>query len=71
MSLALVVTGFALIVLLDLIPLIRKKDGHGIAAFLLLFSPALVLAVLQAVGVEVPGVTVVLWRILHALGLTY
>ena len=52
MSLALVVTGFALIVLLDLIPLIRKKDGHGIAAFLLLFSPALVLAVLQAVGVE-------------------
>lgn len=67
----LVLTGFVIIILADLIPLIRRRSGRGIAAFFLLFLPALTLAVLQAKGIEVPSIMLVLDNIAKALGLSY
>ncbi len=68
---ALILAGFALIALIDLVPVIRRRSGHTAAAFLLFFVPALALAVLQAQGVELPSAMILLWKALHALGLNY
>ena len=68
---ALLWAGFLLIALIDLIPLIRQRDSRTVATFLLLFIPTLVLTGLQAAGVEIPGVMILWWRALRALGLSY
>lgn len=67
----LVLAGFALIALIDLIPLIRRRSGRGAAAFIILFVPALTLAVLLVNGVEVPSMLLLLQDMLKALGLSY
>ncbi len=67
----LILFGFALIVLIDLTPIIRRRSGRAAVAFLLLFAAALVLSVLQANSVEVPSVMLLLGDALKALGLSY
>ncbi|MGI6005159.1 MAG: hypothetical protein ACOX88_07075 [Christensenellales bacterium] len=68
---ALILTGFALIALIDLWPIMRHYRGRTAVTFFLLFIPALVLAVLQAAGVEVPSLLVALGDALKSLGISY
>lgn len=68
---ALLLVSFALIALKDLIPLVRQRSKRGIAAFLLLFLPALALSILQAVGIEVPSALALLGSAVKAMGLSY
>ena len=66
-----ILIGFSLIALIDLAPLIRLRKGRAIAAFAVLFAIALLLAVLQALNIQVPSVMYA-WRgILRWLGLEY
>lgn len=66
-----ILTGFALIALIDLMPLIRQRKGRAIAAFLVIFVVALPLAVLPALNIEVPSVMYA-WRdFIRWLGLGY
>lgn len=68
---AFLLIGFAVIAGKDLIPLIRQRSKRGIIAFLLMFLPALALAVLQIEGVEVPSAMILLGNAIKALGLSY
>ena len=67
----LVLIGFTLIVLIDLVPLIRKHLGHDIIAFLLLFILGLTIAILEVSGVEVPSIMLLLGDVLKSLGMSY
>lgn len=62
---------FALLALVDLGPLIRKKSRRGIKGFFILFIPALILAVLLKNKVEVPSLLISLGSIFKALGISY
>jgi hypothetical protein len=68
---ALVLAAFLLIALIDLVPLIRRREGAGIFAFLLLFIPALAIAMLQAYNITVPSAMLLLGEVFKALGLSY
>jgi hypothetical protein len=68
---ALMILGFAVIALTDLIPLIRQRSARDIFAFLLIFLMALTLATLQMVRVEVPSIMMLLGNAVKALGLSY
>jgi len=68
---ALVLIGFALIILIDLIPIFQRRSGRTAIAFLLLFIPALTIAILQTSGVEVPSVLMLIENIVRAMGLNY
>ncbi|MPM57416.1 hypothetical protein SDC9_104238 [bioreactor metagenome] len=67
----LILTGFTLIALIDLIPLIRQHAKSGIAAFSIVLITALTLAILQINKVEVPSVLILLGDALKALGISY
>jgi hypothetical protein len=67
----LILTGFTLIALIDLIPLIRRHAKREIAAFSIVFITALTLAILQINKVEVPSVLILLGDALKALGISY
>lgn len=67
----LMLIGFALIALIDLLPVIRRRSGRAVAAFLLLFTAALALSVLQVNGVEVPSAMLLLDDVLKTFGLSY
>ena len=67
----LILAGFALIALVDLVPIIRKHSMRGVLAFLLFFIPALTLALLQVNKVEVPSILILLGDWLKALGISY
>ncbi len=66
-----VLMGFALIALMDLVPLIRQRKGRAIAAFLVVFAVALPLAVLQALNIEVPSIMYAWAHFIRWLGLGY
>ena len=68
---ALILAGFVIIALIDLIPLIRQHAKNGIAAFSIVFITALTLAILQISKVEVPSVLLLLDGALRALGISY
>ena len=68
---ALILIGFALIVLVDFIPILRRRSGRTAAAFLVFFVPALTLALLQLNGVNVPSTVIVLWKAMKAIGVSY
>jgi Mg/Co/Ni transporter MgtE len=68
---ALVLAGFTLVALIDLIPMIRRRSGRAAAAFFVLFVPALALAVLQSIKIEVPSIMTLLGTLLKALGISY
>jgi hypothetical protein len=63
--------GFALIILIDLKPLIRARKGRAIAAFLVMFAVALTLAILQALNIEVPSTMYAWGNFVRWLGLGY
>ncbi|HWQ74206.1 MAG TPA: hypothetical protein VN441_02710 [Syntrophomonas sp.] len=67
----LILAGFALIALIDLVPIIRKRSWRGALTFLLFFIPALTLAVLREIRIEVPSVLILLGEALKALGISY
>jgi len=67
----LILAGFVLIALIDLVPIIRKRSWRGALIFLLIFIPALTLAVLQGIRIEVPSVLILLGKALKALGISY
>lgn len=68
---ALILIGFALIALIDLPPIVRKRSGRGAAAFLLLFITALTISVLQASSIEVPSILHLIGSAFKAVGLSY
>jgi hypothetical protein len=68
---ALILAGFAIMTLIDLIPLIRQHAKNGIAAFSIVFITALTLAILQISKVEVPSVLILIGDALKALGISY
>jgi hypothetical protein len=68
---ALAFAGFILIALIDLVPLIRQREGRGVLAFLLLFIPSLVIAYLLAKNITVPSAMLWLGEVFKALGLSY
>ncbi len=66
-----IVCGFILIALMDLLPLIRRKKWHAVAAFSCAFAAALTLAVLSTLHVEVPSAMDALGKAVRWLGLAY
>jgi hypothetical protein len=66
-----ILIGFALIALIDLIPLIERRFGRGVAAFILVFGVALTLSVLEAQDVDVPSIMLLWGDAVRALGLNY
>jgi len=65
------VGGFILLAWIDLWPMIRKKQARGIASFLVLWTAALTLAVLEAFDVQVPSVILAFEGIVRMVGLGY
>ena len=66
-----IVMGFLLIGLIDLRPLLAQRKLRAIAAFLVIFTLALVLTVLQKMNIKIPS-AMFAWRdLLQWLGLTY
>lgn len=68
---ALTVIGFLLLALVDLPPLLRKRDRRAIVAFSIFFLAALAMALLQVFHVEVPSVLLLLGEGLKKLGIGY
>ena len=66
-----ILTGFALVALIDLPPLLKRRDKRAVAAFLFLFGVALTLAVLQSLDVEVPSMMLLFDRMYKSIGLAY
>ena len=67
----LMLIGFALIALIDLTPIVRRRSLRDGAVFLVLFASALTLGVLEVRGAEVPSMLLLLGNMLKALGLSY
>lgn len=68
---ALVLIGFILIALIDLTPLMHQRKTRAITAFLIIFTVALLLAILQALNIEVPSIMHAWRNLLHWMGLEY
>jgi hypothetical protein len=62
---------FALIALVDLIPIIRRRLWRTLIAFLALYIPALTVSILLALKVNVPSTMIMLDKALKAIGLSY
>jgi len=67
----LLLAGFVLIALIDLIPLIRKRSWRGIVALLLLLIPALALSILLMSNIHVPSILVVIGNAIKSIGISY
>jgi len=66
-----ILLGCTLIALADIAPVIRAKEWNALVAVLVVFVPALVLAVLPIAGVEVPSILILIGDVFKALGLSY
>lgn len=66
-----ILMGFALLALLELPPLIRKGQRNAVVTFLVVFSLALALGLLQDAGITIPSVFTPWERLLRTLGLYY
>lgn len=66
-----IVLGFALIALIDLPTLLRERAWRDVAAFLVLFLPALAIALMIERGAKVPSAMRVLGEALKSMGLSY
>jgi hypothetical protein len=64
-------SGFALLLLIDLAPVIRRRDWRGAIAFLCFFVPGLVLAVLRHNMIDLPSALLLLGDLLKAWGISY
>jgi hypothetical protein len=67
----LTIIGFLLLALVDLPPLLRKRDRRAVVAFSIFFLAALALGLLRAFHVEVPSVLLLLGEGLKKLGIGY
>lgn len=63
--------GFALIALIDLIPIIRKKSWRALIVFLVLYLSALAISVLLVLNIDVPSTMIILDKALKAVHLSY
>jgi len=59
------------IALFDFVPLLRHRQKTAIAAFLMLFIPALVISLLLVKNIPVPSVMMMLGDLFKSIGLTY
>ncbi|HWQ75002.1 MAG TPA: hypothetical protein VN441_06785 [Syntrophomonas sp.] len=66
-----VIGGFALIALIDFLPLIRRRKWRAVAAFACVFAVALALAVLTVLNIEVPSAMSAWEDLIRWLGLGY
>lgn len=66
-----ILIGFLLIALIDFLPILKRRQKRSAAAFLVLFLPALTLAVLQIMKIEVPSIMLLLGKVIRALELNY
>jgi len=67
----LILAGFALIAIIDLLPLLKNRSWIEAIVFLVLFIPALTLALLEYKGIGAPSIMVVLDALLKSIGLSY
>ncbi|MEA5059165.1 hypothetical protein SDC9_111126 [bioreactor metagenome] len=66
-----ILIGFALVTIIDLVPLVRRRKKGGIAAFAILFCLGLTLSLLQTAGVPIPSILLALGDLFKAAGLNY
>jgi hypothetical protein len=66
-----VVISFAVIVLIDFIPIIKARSRRTTVAFLIVFIPALTVSVLIALKVRVPSILLVLDKAFKSIGISY
>ena len=66
-----VLVSFILIALIDFIPLSRYRAKWGTFAFLTLFVVGLTISILEAIGIDVPSIMMLLWDGLKTLGIIY
>lgn len=68
---AMIIIGFTLILLMDFLPIVRQRSWRSVLGFLLLFIPALTLALLRQNNVEVPSLMLALGDLLKTWGISY
>ncbi len=66
-----VIGGFALIVLMDFLPLVRWRKWRAAAAFACVFAVALTLEVLTVLNIEIPSMMHAWEVLIKWLGLGY
>ena len=66
-----IIMGFALIALIDLLPLVQRRDKSAIVLFLILFIVAFSLSILKVMDVDVPSTMLALGSFYKELGLSY
>ena len=71
MILTFTLLGFAVLALIDLVPLIKKRAKVCIAVFCVIFAVALTIAVLNIQNIEVPSVMRLLGQLLKSIGINY
>lgn len=62
---------FSLIVLIDLIPLIKKRKWFAVAAFSCVFTVAFILAIFNVYKIEFPSILKTSGDFLRRIGLSY
>ncbi|MEA4919405.1 MAG: hypothetical protein VB078_00565 [Clostridiaceae bacterium] len=63
--------GFVLIAVIDLVPLIIKKSKNGVPVFLLIFIPTLVLSIMLKLNIKIPSIMIWLGDVLKKIGISY
>lgn len=63
--------GFALIAVIDLVPLIKMKSKNGVPTFLLVFIPTLVLSIMLNLNIQIPSIMIWLGDVLKKVGISY
>ncbi len=67
----LIIIGFILLAIIDLIPLVKLKAKKGIRAFIVLFSLALILGLLSSTRLEIPTIAEMFARFFEKIGIGY
>jgi len=62
---------FGLIALIDLTPLIRKKEWRDVAAFGFVFALALTISLLNELKIPVPSTILLADKWMHQIGINY
>jgi len=62
---------FGLIALIDLPPLIRRKEWKDVAAFSIVFALALTVSVLNELKVPIPSTILSADKLMHQIGINY
>ena len=68
---ALALLGFALIIVIDLIPLVRRRLTRDVIAFFLILIPAMVLTFFRIKMIEVPSLMLIIGDFMKAWGISY